>query len=217
MNRVLRLSMADFRAERLADADDDVHFSKDLARAVVQEFSAPGERVLDPFAGFGTTLAVSEEMGRSAIGVELLPERVALIRQRVEPQTRVVEGDARRLGKLDIGPVDLCLTSPPYMAEGEHPWNPLTGYETLDADYDRYLMELGEVFTAVSRLLRQGGHIAVNAANIRFQGSVTPLAWDITRVLMRVPGLLFRGETYLEWDDPPPWMQADYCLVFRKG
>lgn len=216
MNRVLRLSMADFRAEQLPKADDDVHFSRALARAVIDEFSAPGESVLDPFAGFGTTLAVSQEMGRSAVGVELLPERVAIIRDRVGPQIRVLEGDARRLGELDVGPVDLCLTSPPYMTEGEHPWNPLTGYETLDADYPTYLTELGEVFTAVAAALRPGGHIAVNAANIRFQGFVTPLAWDLARALQRIPGLVFRGETYLEWDEPPSWVQGDYCLVFRK-
>jgi len=39
--------------------------------------------VLDPFAGSGTTLAVAAALGREAIGIELNPEYVGLIRERV--------------------------------------------------------------------------------------------------------------------------------------
>jgi DNA modification methylase len=216
MKHVLRLSMADFRAEQLPEADDDDHFSEVLVRTVLEEFTAPGDRVLDPFAGFGTTLVVSEAMGRLAVGIELLPDRVAIIRSRIGAAATVIAGDARKLAEIDLEPFDLCLTSPPYMPREHHPWNPLTGYTTLDAQYDVYLAELAEVFAAVARLIRPGGHIAVNAANMRYQDAVTPLAWDIARVIAAVPGLDFRGETYLEWDEPPSWLQGDYCLVFRK-
>lgn len=216
MNRTFPLSMADFRAEQVEDADDEVHFSQALVRAVLDEYTSPGDRVLDPFAGFGTTLVVSEQLGRDAVGIELLPERVEIVRGRVGPGTRIVQGDARRLGELGLDPVHLCLTSPPYMPRGNHPWNPLTGYETLDADYDRYLAELGAVFGAVATVLHPGGHIVVNVANMRHEGEVTPLAWDMARVIEGVAGMEFRGETYLEWDEPPDWMQGDYCIAFRK-
>lgn len=39
--------------------------------------------VLDPFAGSGTTLAESLQLGRDCIGIELNPEYVELIRQRI--------------------------------------------------------------------------------------------------------------------------------------
>jgi DNA modification methylase len=216
MKHVLQLSMADFRAEQLAAADDDDHFSEVLVRAVLEEYTAPGDRVLDPFAGFGTTLAVSETLGRIAVGIEYLPERAEIIRSRVGPGSTVIAGDARKLDDLSLDPFDLCLTSPPYMPREHHPWNPLTGYTTLDAQYDVYLDQLQHVFAAVARVLRPGGHLAVNAANMRYQDTVTPLAWDMARAISDVPGLDFRGETYLEWDDPPEWMQGDYCLIFRK-
>jgi DNA modification methylase len=216
MNRVLRLSMADFRAEQWDEADDD-HYSRALVRAVIAEYTAPGERVFDPFAGFGTTLVVAEELDRVVVGLELLPERVEIIRTRVSaPTTEVLHGDARRLDGDEFAAFDLCVTSPPYMPRHDHPWNPLTGYETLDADYDVYLGELGTVFGAVSELLRPGGHLAVNVANMRHEGRITPLAWDVARVISAVPGLEFRGETYLDWDEPPEWMQGDYVVVFRK-
>jgi len=42
-----------------------------------------GGVVLDPFAGSGTTLAVSKRLGRHSVGVELNPAYIALIRKRV--------------------------------------------------------------------------------------------------------------------------------------
>jgi len=227
--RFLTLSTADLAAQRPTGAGipdgatDDVHFAEALVEAVVAEFSAPGDTVLDPFAGFGTTLVVAERMGRRAAGVEVLAERARAIRRRVPSRTRVVTGDARRLAGYDLGPVALCLTSPPYMAAVDHPENPLTGYATLDGHYPTYLAELGEVFAAVGRLLLPGGHLVVNAANLSTGGTVTPLAWDLAAVIANHPGgagqqrrLTFRGETYLHWDRPRPGVTGDYLLIFRR-
>ncbi|HKC29127.1 MAG TPA: DNA methyltransferase [Jatrophihabitans sp.] len=217
MKRVLQVTAAELAAERLADADEDVHFPSALVRAVLEEYTEPGGRVLDPFAGFGTTLAVSAELGRTAVGIELLPERVALIRQRVGTRATVIEADARQLAELDLGVFDLCMTSPPYMAAEEHPWNPLTAYMTLDADYRSYLADLGTIFAAVADRLRPGGHIAFNAADLRYQGNVTRLARDIADVIEAIPGMVLEGEIRLDWDEPPEWLAGDYCLVFRRN
>lgn len=39
--------------------------------------------VLDPFAGSGTTLAVSQKLGRDAVGIELNPDYVGLMEERI--------------------------------------------------------------------------------------------------------------------------------------
>jgi hypothetical protein len=101
------------------------------------------------------------------------------------------------------------------MTEVDHPHNPLTGYETLDGDYDTYLRELTEVFVVVARLLRPGGHLVINAATIRAGDHVTTLAWDIARELR--PHVAFRGETLLVWDEAPPWLRGDYLLTFQRA
>jgi DNA modification methylase len=221
----LLLHVADLRAQRPAGlgAHDDVHFTEALAAAVVEETTGAGDLVLDPFAGYGTTLAVAARLGRRAVGVELLAEHVALVRSRAGDGARVVHGDSRQLstllaGDLD-GPVDLVLTSPPYMSAVAHPENPLTGYATDDGHYPTYLRELGEVFGQVAGLLRPGGQVVVNVANVVTPGRdgdvVTPLAWDVGRVVGQ--HLAFQGETFLCWDEHPPGLAGDYLLWFRKG
>jgi DNA modification methylase len=58
-------------------------FPDELARRCILAGSAPGDTVLDPFAGRGTTLSMAINNGRSAIGIELNPEYAKLIRQTV--------------------------------------------------------------------------------------------------------------------------------------
>ncbi|HEY8437851.1 MAG TPA: DNA methyltransferase [Candidatus Limnocylindrales bacterium] len=58
-----------------------------LLEKVLATFSPGGGLVLDPFAGLATTGVVAERMGRRAITIELLSERVAHIRRRVGPQS----------------------------------------------------------------------------------------------------------------------------------
>jgi DNA modification methylase len=55
-----------------------------LVRRIVAVSSNPGDVVLDPFAGSGTTLAVAASMGRLATGIELNPDYAAIARRRVE-------------------------------------------------------------------------------------------------------------------------------------
>ncbi len=45
-----------------------------LMRAIVRDYTRPGDLVVDPCAGAGTTLIAAEEEGRRAIGAEIDPE-----------------------------------------------------------------------------------------------------------------------------------------------
>jgi DNA modification methylase len=214
MRPYLLLHAADLAAQRPDGEVDDVHFTEALAESVIADTTVEGDVVLDPFAGYGTTVAVAERMGRTAVGVELLAEHVEHVRARTAGQARVVHGDARRLADLVEGPVDLVLTSPPYMSTVRHPENPLTGYATDDGDYPTYLRELGDVFAHVAALLRPGGHAVVNVANLVTDDHVTTLAWDVGRVVST--HVTFLGETFLCWDQHPPGLVGDYLLWFRR-
>ncbi len=58
-------------------------FPDELPKRLIKMFSFVGDTVLDPFVGGGTTLKVALELGRKAIGYEVNPEFVSLIRDKV--------------------------------------------------------------------------------------------------------------------------------------
>lgn len=55
-----------------------------LLGRIIRVSSNPGEKVLDPFAGSGTSLAVAKKLGRSWIGFELSPNYAAKAQARLE-------------------------------------------------------------------------------------------------------------------------------------
>lgn len=177
--------------DRLPDelADDDVRYPTQLVQHFLTEYTELGELVLDPFAGFGTTAVVAERTDRRAICIELLPERAAFIRTRVSTPVEVVTGDARDLASLVLEPVDFVMTSPPYMTRNDHPQDPMTGYRSLDADYDRYLGDLRDVFAQVADVLKPGRRAVINVANLQHSGVSTNLAWNVKAA---VSGALIR-------------------------
>ncbi|NPA40691.1 MAG: site-specific DNA-methyltransferase [Aquificae bacterium] len=58
-------------------------FPDELPRRLIKMFSFVGDTVLDPFAGSGTTLKVALELGRNAIGYEINPDFIQIIREKV--------------------------------------------------------------------------------------------------------------------------------------
>lgn len=54
-----------------------------LARRCIRITSRPGDVVLDPYAGSGTTLLAAKELGRNWVGIELKSEYVELIERRI--------------------------------------------------------------------------------------------------------------------------------------
>jgi site-specific DNA-methyltransferase (adenine-specific) len=58
-------------------------FPVEVARRCIRLSSWPGETVLDPFAGSGTTLLAARQLGRRAIGIEASERYCALAVERL--------------------------------------------------------------------------------------------------------------------------------------
>lgn len=58
-------------------------YPRALARLCVQAGSRPGDTVLDPFFGSGTTGVVCDELGRDCVGIELKEDYAQLARERL--------------------------------------------------------------------------------------------------------------------------------------
>ena len=58
-------------------------FPEELAKDHIATWTNPGDLVLDPFAGSGTTLKSAKELCRQSIGIEVNPDYVQIIKNRL--------------------------------------------------------------------------------------------------------------------------------------
>jgi DNA modification methylase len=59
-------------------------FPKELPRWFIKLFTKPGDIVLDPFLGSGTTSIVAKEMARNSIGIEILKEYYDIAKENID-------------------------------------------------------------------------------------------------------------------------------------
>jgi DNA modification methylase len=58
-------------------------FPEELPRRLIRMFTFPGDTVLDPFLGSGTTLKVALELGRNGVGYEINEDFLSLIEEKI--------------------------------------------------------------------------------------------------------------------------------------
>src|SRR2546426_24437 len=92
-----------------------------MIERLLKFFTKKGHRVLDPFAGVGSTLKACELNGRAGVGVELSQKWLELARARLEKEAaggknqELVLGDSRTVLKgFNSDSFDFVVTSPPY-------------------------------------------------------------------------------------------------------
>jgi modification methylase len=176
----------------------------ELARRIIAEYSTPGQLVVDPLAGIGTTVVEAALLDRQAIGVELEARWATVAEENLDhmldqgrrPLAEVRRGDGRRLPALldDVaGMVDLIVTSPPYACDAgvidKQAWlagGRLCPPDTLNYSTDRanlghargtaYAEAMAEIYTACHAVLRPGGRLVVVTKNTRRKGRTQDLA-----------------------------------------
>jgi DNA modification methylase len=192
---------------------DDVRCADSLVEYWVNELSEKGQVVFDPFAGFGTTLLLAEEMGRHGYGIEYSKPKADYVQKLLEHPDQLIHGDSRKLMEYELPLIDLCLTSPPYTNQNDDE-NPFVDYRQKGFDYPSYLKEMGNIFSQVAQKLKPSGHLVIEASNLKKNGQVTTLAWDIAHEVSQI--FHFMGETIICWDEYGYGYNHSYCLVFSK-
>lgn len=76
----------------------EAHFASyptEIPRRCILAASRPGDTILDPFLGTGTTLVVADRLGRNGVGVELNPAYVEIAERRIR-------GDAPLFADIEV-------------------------------------------------------------------------------------------------------------------
>lgn len=161
-------------------------FSSELVRYLLSIFRASrpyqrGFRILDPFAGAGTTLTTAAEMGCTATGIEILPVGFALIRARLAG--RQVDADmfeyhvnkVRALSFDAPGPTSfhfphLRITRGAFSQETEHALSAYVSFVNTIADPDvRYLFRFAclAILEEVSFTRKDGQYLRWDSRSAR--------------------------------------------------
>jgi len=172
-----------------------------LARTAIATYTAPGDLVLDPMCGIGTTLVEAVHAGRDAVGVEYEPHWATLARGGISHavdagatgHAAVATGDARHaialLGTELTGRVRLLLTSPPYGPSTHGHVRAGAGGRVRKWDHrysrdganlaHRPLADLLDGFTAILRacltLLAPGATVVLTTRPFRHHGQLVDL------------------------------------------
>ena len=182
-------------------------------RAFLARFTRVGDKVLDPFAGLGTTLFVAEEMRRVPFGLELDPRRQQWVAGQLEHWTNLRRGDAARLGRCDFPKMDFSMSSPPFMAR-HHKWNPLRADDRAHAGYTAYLRDVRHIYRQVGAGMKRGARVVVQADNIPGR-TFTPLVRDLSLAIGEV--LRLETEIVVAWEGGPENFRHTHCLVFKAA
>jgi modification methylase len=166
-----------------------------LASHAISSYTAPGELVLDPMCGSGTTLVEAMHLGRHGIGVDIEPRFTALTEANVAlaasqgaaGTAKVLTGDATGLPDLvpasAVGRAGLVLTSPPYgrgthglvratstgVRKRDHLYGDREQGNLAYAGWSRLLDGFASILTASYHLLRPGGTVVITCRPVRRQ------------------------------------------------
>lgn len=207
------LSLQLKHAEELPTAfqEDDVRYPESLVEYFLREYTQVGDTVLDPFAGYGTTLIVAERLSRVPFGVELNEAKVNYARTKLTRPERLIQGDARSLASIHLPTIAFSITSPPYMNKDDLE-DPFTAYQATSQGYQAYLHDIRSIYGQLCRHMKPAGTVVLEVANLKLNGQVTTLAWDVAQEVSQV--LHFEGEVVVCWDKYGYGYDHSYCLVY---
>ncbi|MDB5218060.1 MAG: methylase domain protein [Myxococcaceae bacterium] len=115
---------------------------------LVERYTKPGDLIVDPFCGSGTTLDVAKDTGRKARGFDLSPYR-----------PDIEKADARKL-PLEPASVDLVFMDPPYGDHIDYSDDP-NCIGKLSAYDPKYYQAMHRAIREAARVLKPGGTLGV--------------------------------------------------------
>lgn len=89
------------KKDKLKGFDDaHVRFNPVLPEKFIKAFSKKGDKIFDPFAGFGTTLLSAQKLGRIGIGIEYDDKKVQWLKPQLITPNNIIHGSSLEISKM---------------------------------------------------------------------------------------------------------------------
>jgi len=196
--------------------DNDNRYSENLVKYFLEKYTKKGDYVIDIFAGLGTSLIVSEKLGRVPVGIEFDKKRCDFTKTKIKQKENIICGDSLKLDSYKLPKFDFSITSPPYNPKDEE--NYLSG----KGGYKGFLRDIGKIYKKLKKYMKKNSRIVIEVSNLKNK-EVTTLAWDITKEVSKI--FHFEGEVIVGWKGKEAikgkgsygyGYDHSYCLIFQN-
>ncbi len=152
-----------------------------VIRNLILRYSIEGDRILDQFAGGGTSLIEAKLLNRMIIGTDVNPAALERCHNKIrfdvgDGKVEIREADARNLDFIKDSSIDVICTHPPYADAIRYSENIASDISLLD--YESFLDAMEQVASEAFRVLKKGKYCAFVIGDIRQKGSVRPLGFE---------------------------------------
>lgn len=137
---------------------------------MLQRYTKPGDLVVDPMAGSGTTIDVCEEEGRKVIGYDINPKH-----------PKVIKNDSRKI-PLPDNSVDMVFIDSPYGDNVNYSDDP-ADIGKISAEDPKFYEELEKVAREIYRILKPGKVMGWLIGDQWVKRRFTPVGFRIYQML----------------------------------
>jgi predicted methyltransferase len=218
------------------------NWAPQIARALLELYTKPGELVLDPFVGGGTTLLEAWVLGRPAIGYDVSEFALDLTRSRLDelrvrggreslyglPTVKVEarKGDARTLDGVADESVDFICTHPPYGDAVQYTHDEAADLSRIK-DPEEFIAAFGAACKRFFQVLKAGGFCAVLVGDVRKEGQLQALGFgvfeelrkagfEVEDIVVKTQNQERSTEFYFKQAPMRLRLAHEYLFVFRK-
>lgn len=166
------------------------NWSPYIPRNLLLKYTKEKDLVLDQFAGGGTTLVEAKLLNRDIIGIDVNGKALERCRKKCDFEIKNMgkvyfyEKDARNLDFIPNEKIDFICTHPPYaniIKYSENLKNDLSHFEIKD-----FLIEMKKVAKECYRILKKDKFCAILMGDIRKNGKIFPLGFEIMKIFENV-------------------------------
>lgn len=210
-------------------------FPRKLVQRLLEIYTKPGDTILDPFMGAGSTLVAAQQLNRSSIGFEIVPQFIKTTQERLDnipmkvgqlSKPTIYAEDARSLVQL-VNPnsIDMVVTSPPYWdihrqqrtadRKDSRPYSSSSQDIGNISSYSEFLKALGTVTKQLFTVTKPNRWCALIVMDIRKKKHFYPFHIDCVQIWKNNG---FELEDIIIWDrrsDYHNLRPLGYPTVFR--
>jgi len=211
------------------------NWAPQIPRNLILHYTQPGDWVLDPMVGSGTTLVECRLLGRNGIGIDVNFQALMLTFDRLNfaptnlyeelppSEIHVYHGDARQMNLIADNSIDLIATHPPYAGIITY-----SKAQTVQGDLSQ-LRSLEEFYNAMEqvarecyRVLKPNKHCAILIGDTRKHKHYIPIAYRVMDRFLKVGFILREDIIKVQWkmkSTRERWnttIDRDFMLIFHE-